>query len=382
LVLVKTGQVLHEASPPRNDTARQIRWNTADVAGHDVRIECVDGDSGTAYAWIAVGEFDPNWIQDLGAASALSTSLSWINRLGLREYDRDLENLLRQDGLSRSLRIEVARTLASLRGNQGAATALQFMQSTNAPSDFVATTIEAICDGDVAALRESTKSLCKRLSSAQQREFAIAWAERGAEIGRLVKMAQDGWLSREVFADPTALQVISPRLNSSQQAEVAALTANIDPAAPQLEALSQLKKLVSARTGDPENGHRIYTQHCAACHQLRGEGAVVGPQLDGAASRSVERLLEDVVTPDRNIDAAFRTTSFLLEDGKVVVGLVTAETDDEITVVQSNGKPTTIETESVELRRDAGRSLMPGNMAEVLSAAQFSDLITYVRGGK
>ncbi len=87
------------------------------------------------------------------------------------------------------------------------------------------------------------------------------------------------------------------------------------------------------------------------------------------------------MTPDRNVDRAFRTTSFLLDDGRVVVGLVTNETDDEITAVEPNGKAIQIDPESIEARREAGRSLMPSNMDEVLSADEFGDLIRFVREG-
>jgi putative heme-binding domain-containing protein len=87
------------------------------------------------------------------------------------------------------------------------------------------------------------------------------------------------------------------------------------------------------------------------------------------------------VTPDRNVDEAFRTASFLLDDGRVIVGMVTAENATAITVVKSDGKPVTIDPASIEQRRDAGRSLMPSNMGEVLTPAEFGDLIGFVRGG-
>ena len=86
------------------------------------------------------------------------------------------------------------------------------------------------------------------------------------------------------------------------------------------------------------------------------------------------------MTPDRNVDRAFRTTSFLLDDGRVVVGLVTNETDQEINAVEPNGKTIKIDPASIEVRREAGRSLMPSNMDEVLSADEFGDLIRFVRG--
>jgi putative heme-binding domain-containing protein len=143
--------------------------------------------------------------------------------------------------------------------------------------------------------------------------------------------------------------------------------------------LKELQQQVRSENGNADRGKQLYTQHCATCHQLRGQGAVVGPQLDGAATRSVTRLLEDIVTPDRNVDRAFRTTSLLLEDGRVLAGLVTDETDQVITLVESSGKPIKIDQSVIEVRKDAGRSLMPANLGEVLNATDFEDLLNYLR---
>ena len=85
------------------------------------------------------------------------------------------------------------------------------------------------------------------------------------------------------------------------------------------------------------------------------------------------------ITPDQNVDKAFRTTSFLLEDGRVVVGLVRSETEQEINLVDSAGKMITLEVDTVEQRREAGRSLMPGNFGEVISPEDFADMMAYIR---
>ncbi len=379
LVLAETGRVIYEAMPPRSDVAKKVKWDTRDLQGLDVRIECVDDDSAGAYAWIAVGEFQPSWIQESHGANAMERALNWITRLGLDEKAGKLETLLRQSDFSRLMNVELARSLASLRKNHDAAVVLGFLGSTDAPREDIRQAVDALLNADQAALNEASKTLCKRLSSSQQRDFATAWAKAGANPATLIEMARQGWLSAEVFVDENVEQAISPRLSDQQRADIESLTENIDVDNVKAAILTSLQASVAVHPGDRDNGHRLFTKHCAACHQLRGEGAVVGPQLDGAATRSAERLLEDVVTPDRNVDRAFRTTSFLLDDGRVVVGLVTHETDDEITAVEPNGKSIKIDPESIEVRREAGRSLMPSNMAEVLSAEEFGDLIHFVR---
>lgn len=381
LVEVSTGRVLHQATPPRNDTAVLIRWDTRNVEGKEVRIECIDNDNARAYAWIALGEFSPKWIGTSGSAAAMERSLNWISRLGLNEKAKQIERLLRKATFSRLMQVELARSLASLRGNVPAAIVLQFMGSTDASGSDIAQAVDALLDQNEKAVAAATKSVCKRLSSTGQREFAIEWAKQGAKSEQLIEFAKQGWIGPAVLVDENVKQTLWPGLTDEEKSDIDSLTKDIDPEADKIAILAELKKSVRDRSGDRENGHRLFTKHCAACHQLRGEGNVVGPQLDGAASRSVDRLLEDVVTPDRNVDRAFRTTSFLIDDGRVLVGLVTHETEKEITLVQPDGKPIRIDPATVERRREAGRSLMPSNMHEVLATEDFGDLIHFVRGG-
>lgn len=379
LIDADSGNVIEEVTPPRNDTAIQVRWDTSSLAGEEVRIECIDEDSATAYAWLAMGRFDPISIHASPSGQALLNALQWIRRLGLEEAEDRVESLLRDSKFSLQLRIELARTLTSLRGNKDAAIVLQFLSRAGSSAAQVDDYVEAVLAGNADTMEETTKLLCKSLSFGQQRQLASAWAREGGNIDTLVEMAERGWVTAEVFVDRAVQQAVAPRLSPEQLKRLEKLTSTVNTAGRQKELIARLQQSLASHQADRENGHRLFTKHCAACHQLRGEGKVVGPQLDGAVARSRQRLLEDIVTPDRNVDEAFRTTSFLLDDGQVVVGLVTVENDSAITVVGSDGKPVTVDPASVELRKDAGRSLMPANMGEVLTPTEFADLIGFVR---
>ncbi len=127
-----------------------------------------------------------------------------------------------------------------------------------------------------------------------------------------------------------------------------------------------------------EQGKLIFEKSCAVCHQLGGKGTLVGPQLDGAAKRGVERLCEDILDPSRNVDTAFRMSTLLLEGDRVLTGLVREQPDGTLQFVGQDGKATNISAESVELRRDSSKSLMPENLAEVLSDADLSALLKYL----
>jgi len=106
----------------------------------------------------------------------------------------------------------------------------------------------------------------------------------------------------------------------------------------------------------------VFEKNCAVCHQIGGTGAVVGPQLDGVGTRGLERLIEDVLDSNRNVDPAFRASTShsrtirhhrLLhrEEGELMVFADT--TRREIAVRKS---------EIAELR-ESELSLMPSNLA-------------------
>jgi putative heme-binding domain-containing protein len=58
LVDVGTGEELARAFPPRSDTAVPVEWKLAGKIGAMVRLEIVDGDAGSSYAWLGAGEFE------------------------------------------------------------------------------------------------------------------------------------------------------------------------------------------------------------------------------------------------------------------------------------------------------------------------------------
>ena len=81
-----TRAVLFESTPPRNDVAQRIEWRLGEHRGKRVYVEIVDGDTGRAFAWLAVGRFSHaplNPSQDsqrLQAAAELIGSLKLESR--------------------------------------------------------------------------------------------------------------------------------------------------------------------------------------------------------------------------------------------------------------------------------------------------------------
>jgi putative heme-binding domain-containing protein len=129
---------------------------------------------------------------------------------------------------------------------------------------------------------------------------------------------------------------------------------------------------------EPDSGAKVFETHCAACHQLGGKGARIGPQLDGIAARGVDRLLEDVLDPSRNVDLAFRLTTLALRDGRLVSGLFVKEEGAVLVLADAQGKELRVPAESVEERAVAPLSPMPANFAEQIPEADFYRLIAFL----
>ena len=144
--------------------------------------------------------------------------------------------------------------------------------------------------------------------------------------------------------------------------------------------LAARRKGYLAAKADPKRGAEVYTKHCAACHQIAGKGEKIGPQLDGVGLRGLDRLLEDTLDPNRNVDQAFRVTSLTLEKGQVVQGLYLRDEGALLVLADSQGKLVRVKKADVAERSTSPLSPMPANVAEQVPEADFYHLMAYLLG--
>jgi len=161
--------------------------------------------------------------------------------------------------------------------------------------------------------------------------------------------------------------------------QVAELTAGLPTDAEARDKLIAERKLaIEKNMTSAVRGSELVTKHCANCHQIAGKGQVIGPQLDGIGLRGRDRILEDVLDPNRNVDVAFRTTTLQLADGRVVTGLVRREEGALLVLADPQGKEFTVPKADIEERKQTQLSLMPANVGETITPADFADLAVYL----
>ena len=157
------------------------------------------------------------------------------------------------------------------------------------------------------------------------------------------------------------------------------LTKNLPAADKRIaQLIAQRRDGFAAATPDVRRGEVVFRQTCAGCHRIAGQGAKIGPELDGVGQRGLERLLEDVLDPSRNVDQAFRSTLLSTNDGRVLSGLVLREEGNVLVLADAQGKEVRLSLDEIDEREVSGLSPMPANVPDLLSEPDFYHLIGYL----
>ncbi len=135
------------------------------------------------------------------------------------------------------------------------------------------------------------------------------------------------------------------------------------------------------------NGKQIFqAATCVSCHKFGGAGTEIGPDLtkiDPKQNKPIE-ILRDLLDPSFRINEKYQTFTFELESGKVITGLIVAETPDMVKVIENplvKAEPMTIKKADISERKKSPVSIMPKGLLDKLTHEEILDLIAYVAAG-
>lgn len=137
-------------------------------------------------------------------------------------------------------------------------------------------------------------------------------------------------------------------------------------------------------TGDPVAGEKLFFDAksqftCNKCHGLDRRGGGIGPSLDRLASRrSAQYIMESIVNPSKDIDPQYEQVLVLTDSGKTIAGLRINETNFSVQIREQDGKFHSLNKRDLEEIRSIDISLMPNNMAEMLTVQQLHDIFAFL----
>jgi putative heme-binding domain-containing protein len=205
----------------------------------------------------------------------------------------------------------------------------------------------------------------------------LAATKPGGEL--LLATVGGGKASARLLREPTVHDRLRASAVTDLDKRLEQLTAGLATGDDRLSRLivERHEGFLKAKT-DPAKGHEAFAKICAACHRLGDEGHKVGPQLDGIGVRGLDRLLEDVLDPNRNVDQAFCTTLVTTTDGRTFSGLVLREEGEVVVLADVQGKEIRVLKPKIADRRVLTLSPMPANVADLLSEAEFYNLMSFL----
>jgi putative heme-binding domain-containing protein len=144
--------------------------------------------------------------------------------------------------------------------------------------------------------------------------------------------------------------------------------------------IRQVVSILSTGKGDAASGKTLYTNSCAKCHKLFGEGKEIGPDLTGYERTNLDFLLLSTIDPSAAIREEFTNFQILTTDGLVLSGFIRERTPKTITIQNADKGIVVVPIEKIEQGPKAiTTSLMPDKLLNELNAQQIRDLFAYLQ---
>ncbi|HEY2840884.1 MAG TPA: c-type cytochrome [Pirellulales bacterium] len=233
---------------------------------------------------------------------------------------------------------------------------------------------------------ESRLALAEELRVAPDKlavEIARGFASTRDGTETLIAEVSAGKASPRLLTDTTTIQRIGSLKNSEIDKRVKELTADLPAEDPRLQELVAARRAGYGKAEhDVEAGGKVFAKTCGVCHKLAGQGAKIGPDLDGVGLRGLDRLLEDTLDPNRNVDEAFRTTVIATNSGTVITGLFLREEGAVLVLADNMGKEVRVPADEVDERSVQKLSPMPANVADQLPEGDYYNLLAYLLAQK
>lgn len=144
--------------------------------------------------------------------------------------------------------------------------------------------------------------------------------------------------------------------------------------------MEEWKKSLSSEVLQKANlsqGRWTFQQTCANCHVLYGVGKRTGPDLTGSNRKNLDYLLENILDPSASVGQDFRTLTVVLDDGRVINGVISEKNEKTLTL-QTLQEPITIDRSQIVSQKQNATSLMPDGLLENKTLEQVRDLIAYL----
>ncbi|MBC7534950.1 MAG: c-type cytochrome [Ferruginibacter sp.] len=136
--------------------------------------------------------------------------------------------------------------------------------------------------------------------------------------------------------------------------------------------------LLVAMKGNPTNGISLFQTSCKICHQVKGEGANLGPKLNEIGTKlPAEGLYKSIINPSSAISFGYETTLVTLKNSTKLTGIISSKTKDAIEIKFPGGAIQKLQISDIKTIKELPESMMP-KFYESLSNQEIADIVSYL----
>ena len=100
------------------------------------------------------------------------------------------------------------------------------------------------------------------------------------------------------------------------------------------------------------------------------------------ANKSPAYLLQEILDPNKQVDSRYVEYAATTKAGKVIRGIIAAESATSVTLRAAEGKDETLLRTEIDTLESSGRSLMPEGFEKDLTRQDLADVMAHVGGRK
>jgi len=125
-------------------------------------------------------------------------------------------------------------------------------------------------------------------------------------------------------------------------------------------------------------GRILFSALCGTCHQMYGEGGLLGPDLTGSNRANREYILLNIVDPNFDVPDGYKMVIVKTKDNRVLAGTIGEEDSQKVVLKMVAGKEI-IPKENIKERQKLPISMMPEGILDTIPTEDFFALIKYLQ---
>ncbi|MBP3957998.1 ThuA domain-containing protein [Gemmata sp. G18] len=137
-------------------------------------------------------------------------------------------------------------------------------------------------------------------------------------------------------------------------------------------------KSVLAKTGNVENGKKMFIAHCSKCHKHGAEGTAIGPDLTGFGVHPKEELAIAILDPSRSVEGNFKLYRVTTSDDRTVLGILGAQTGTTTEIIDAEAKRHALAKADIVSIKETDKSLMPEGFEKIMKPEELTDLLEFL----